>query len=467
VTTGILLIPERPAGWTGGQNLPLLDGPECGAYSSLVALGLTVKVRVLADFLEGESCSSDNLVVVSRPDPATLRKVKERMRAQGGRLLVIQDDHGGQVASPMRLAGGVELASTRHRLKLTRQSRLCAGKAWKQALSLPMLASLDPASGDEVVGKWSLTGGAALLYRKEGVLTIWRMGFPLDHLDRFSRSRLCGLLVGEEGKACSERSPIPGPARAVVMLLHDVEEALPGDQRGTKSVRDGLEACLGAQAERGIRATYNLVGTFAEEIPDLVRRITTEGHEVASHGGTHRVVAELADEELREDIQQAESRIEGVCGMVTRGFRSPRSRWSLPLLELLQTRRYLWNAEADPSPFPYIVPRESSRPLVRIPVAADDWDYVKRQASPVEVSHLWMREVRSAMDRRCWVAIGSHPSVLGIHRDRMSAFSDFLQWLSEQDVAIMTLGEGARWWLARDTHIDEVSVAGPAASTQS
>ena len=84
-----------------------------------------------------------------------------------------------------------------------------------------------------------------------------------------------------------------------------------------------------------------------------------------------------------------------------------------------------------------------------MPVAVDDWDYVKNLASPQDVLALWKREVLSAEKRTCWVTIGSHPSVLGAKPARLDAFREFLQWLSTRKVRVMTLSEASAWWLGR------------------
>ena len=84
-----------------------------------------------------------------------------------------------------------------------------------------------------------------------------------------------------------------------------------------------------------------------------------------------------------------------------------------------------------------------------MPVAVDDWDYVRKRATPRDVLNLWKKEVLSAEKRGCWVAIGSHPSVLGAQPGRMDAFREFLEWLSTRKVRVMTLGDASAWWLAR------------------
>jgi hypothetical protein len=65
------------------------------------------------------------------------------------------------------------------------------------------------------------------------------------------------------------------------------------------------------------------------------------------------------------------------------------------------------------------------------------------------MTKLWKKEVRLAVKRGCWVAIGSHPSVLGLWPARMKAFEDFVEWLVREEVAVMTLGAAAEWWSGR------------------
>ncbi|HEV8337629.1 MAG TPA: polysaccharide deacetylase family protein [Candidatus Polarisedimenticolia bacterium] len=287
----------------------------------------------------------------------------------------------------------------------------------------------------------------ALLKDKIGSAEVWRAGFSLDRLAPAHLIEIVAAIAADVRPVL--KPPLPEGRQAVVMLIHDVEEALPDDPRGLLSVRRGTEACLEAEARQGFRATYNLVGDFGPMIGDLGRRMVAEGHEVASHGLSHRVMADLSEADVRSEVKGSEDRIRGITGIEIQGFRSPRSRWSGSLLKVLSEKGYLWNAEADDSPYPYPIPLDDAGRVIRLPVAADDWDFVKRNASPRAVLKLWQREVRSAMERGAWIALGSHPSVLGVHPERTETFRDFLAWLADQEVKIMTAGEGAAWWRSR------------------
>jgi len=447
MSRALLLAQTRASGWHADGVVPLLDEAESATHAALSAAGVSVEVTgEEAPWLDGV-LKEHRLVVMVRPTDESFRAVQSVMRGRQGCLLRVMDRPTGASRGPM-LFREVRLEGTGLSLAVSRLPRRSRVRGWRRRASFPPLAVLRPEPEDEVMGRWERNGPALLRHTRDR-LSVWTAAFPLDHLGSEEVGRLVRLILQDVQETLTTHSPVPDGARAAVILLHDVEDPLPDDPRGLTSVREGTEGCLQAEARFGFRATYNLVGTFAEQIEDLVKRIAAEGHEVASHGASHRVVADLETISLEEEVKGAERRISGISGTRIRGFRSPRSRWSGPLLDLLAERGYLWNAEADDSPYPYQVPRGTRGDLVRVPVAVDDWDYVRKRASPRRVLDCWKGEVLSAEKRGCWVAIGSHPSVLGAARGRMDAFRDFLEWLSARSVRVMTLGDASAWWRAR------------------
>lgn len=90
--------------------------------------------------------------------------------------------------------------------------------------------------------------------------------------------------------------------------------------------------------ETGVRATFFVLGWVAERYPDLVRRIATSGHEIASHGYGHRLVYDLTREHFREDVRRAKAVLESAGGVPVSGYRAPsysvtpRSLWALDIL---------------------------------------------------------------------------------------------------------------------------------------
>jgi polysaccharide deacetylase family protein (PEP-CTERM system associated) len=91
-------------------------------------------------------------------------------------------------------------------------------------------------------------------------------------------------------------------------------------------------------ARRGITATFFVLGWVAERSPRLVERIVRAGHEVASHGWSHRRVYELDATSFGEELTRANAALEAAGASRPIGFRAPewsindRSLWALAVL---------------------------------------------------------------------------------------------------------------------------------------
>lgn len=87
-----------------------------------------------------------------------------------------------------------------------------------------------------------------------------------------------------------------------------------------------------------VRATFFVLGWVAERHPAMVARIVAAGHEVASHGWSHRRVYELDPTTFREDLDRATAALVAAGAPPPRVFRAPewsindRSLWALDTL---------------------------------------------------------------------------------------------------------------------------------------
>jgi peptidoglycan/xylan/chitin deacetylase (PgdA/CDA1 family) len=66
--------------------------------------------------------------------------------------------------------------------------------------------------------------------------------------------------------------------------------------------------------ERGIKATFFVVGRNVEEYPDIVRRMANEGHEVANHSWSHPALTKLGAESFRKQIENTNEAIAKATG---------------------------------------------------------------------------------------------------------------------------------------------------------
>ena len=88
-------------------------------------------------------------------------------------------------------------------------------------------------------------------------------------------------------------------------------------------VERNTEVLLDLLARHGAHGTFFTLGWVARRFPELVRRISGAGHEVASHGFWHRRIPTLTREQFREDVREAKRTLEDACGEAVLGFRAP------------------------------------------------------------------------------------------------------------------------------------------------
>ena len=87
------------------------------------------------------------------------------------------------------------------------------------------------------------------------------------------------------------------------------------------------DLALDLLARHGVRATFFVLGWVAQHHPRLVERIVHAGHEVASHGWTHRRVYELDEATFADELARTNAVLESSGAPRPIGFRAP--EWSI------------------------------------------------------------------------------------------------------------------------------------------
>lgn len=83
-----------------------------------------------------------------------------------------------------------------------------------------------------------------------------------------------------------------------------------------------VDAILGMFDAAGVRATFFTLGWVADKYPQLVRRISEQGHEVASHGWQHIRANLQSPDEFRADVTRTKAVLEDVTGRPVTGYRA-------------------------------------------------------------------------------------------------------------------------------------------------
>jgi peptidoglycan/xylan/chitin deacetylase (PgdA/CDA1 family) len=123
--------------------------------------------------------------------------------------------------------------------------------------------------------------------------------------------------------------------RLDVCFTVDVEPDCPPFLSGYRGVEEGMPRLLAMLAEEDVPATFFTTGGVAQRYPGVVSAIVSEGHELASHGMTHRAFTQMTPKEAQEEIEES-ARILRRHAPVT-SFRAPYLRFPHRYLSLLES----------------------------------------------------------------------------------------------------------------------------------
>ncbi len=80
--------------------------------------------------------------------------------------------------------------------------------------------------------------------------------------------------------------------------------------------------------EYNAKATFFVVGTWAEKYPDSVKAFYDAGHEIANHSYDHTLYGKLPKQHIKEDIEKCNSAIQSITGEKPRLLRAPSGEYN-------------------------------------------------------------------------------------------------------------------------------------------
>lgn len=85
----------------------------------------------------------------------------------------------------------------------------------------------------------------------------------------------------------------------------------------------GLDFILNELSNRNLKATFFCLGWIAEKHPDIIKRISNAGFEIACHSYNHQLVYDLTSQQFYEDTKRAKNLLEDVIGNKVLIYRAP------------------------------------------------------------------------------------------------------------------------------------------------
>lgn len=107
------------------------------------------------------------------------------------------------------------------------------------------------------------------------------------------------------------------------------------------TVERNVDKILAILQKSNSEATFFILGWVAENYPKLISAIEAEGHEIASHGYSHRMITQMEPEEFEQDLERSLTILNSIVRKPVVGFRAPTfsivesTRWALPIMSRL------------------------------------------------------------------------------------------------------------------------------------
>ncbi|MDN3021782.1 polysaccharide deacetylase family protein [Streptomyces sp. S.PB5] len=134
----------------------------------------------------------------------------------------------------------------------------------------------------------------------------------------------CGSLDTTAPSAARAKAPATAQARFGTVDCREVKcVALTFDAGPSEHSAELLDILK----EKKVPATFFLLGKrHIEKYPELVKRMADEGHEVASHTWSHKILTQLGPDQIREELKRPNAAIERLTGRRPTLMRPPQGR---------------------------------------------------------------------------------------------------------------------------------------------
>ncbi len=147
----------------------------------------------------------------------------------------------------------------------------------------------------------------------------------------FAFAREYTRTVKTQQKTIYAEDAMAEPAPKIALTFDD------GPSIYTSALLDGLE-------QRGVKATFFVIGKYAEQFPEIVQREANEGHLLGNHTYSHVQITKLPIEQAREEIEKTNLILEGLTGMKIEYVRPPFGVWEEEL-EDLRMCSIMWSVD--------------------------------------------------------------------------------------------------------------------------
>lgn len=174
-------------------------------------------------------------------------------------------------------------------------------------------------------------------------LALWEMGSTIhvffSAMETGTESE-CGAGAYAAGAAADEGD--------IVIRQGDPESAKTAITCNVDWGEDVLPEILSILKEHNVKITFFVSGRWAENNPELFRKMYLAGHEIQSHGYRHKLCSKVSEEEVREEMEKTSEAFQKLICRTPTVFAPPSGDYDEKTVKLCREFGYklsLWSAD--------------------------------------------------------------------------------------------------------------------------
>ncbi len=221
--------------------------------------------------------------------------------------------------------------------------------------------------------------------------------------------------------------------------------------KGRFAIHRGTPRILSLLKKHDIFATFFVCGWITESYPELVKKIVSNGHEIAGHGYLHENLDTLSIYEEKIVIEKMTQSLENYTDRI-KGFRAPYWKLSPNTHNLIVKAGCIYDSSLFNDDRPYILhlPRSMGK-LVEFPVEwfLDDWKiFEEHQHSPSTAFEIWQSQFDALLTtkdiphNRLIYSLTFHPAVIG-HAYRLQVLERLISYMKKKQTAFSRMSDVA------------------------
>lgn len=126
------------------------------------------------------------------------------------------------------------------------------------------------------------------------------------------------------------------------LMTIDVEQDCPPFLSTMNGIKQGMPALLNVFAQEKISATFFTTGKIAEQFPEIINKIVSEGHELGCHGYTHRRFDQMTYDEAEYEIKTSAQVLRQYAPVIS--FRAPNLKLPEDYLPILSANGFQFDS---------------------------------------------------------------------------------------------------------------------------